>query len=1198
MSILDLVHMRKTFIRFLLTIMLCFCCLTATAKTQQTNMQKNKGIFTKIFHANKKNDHSYKIKLEKKYFEELLKQKPNEVELLEDYGKFLKDNQYYNEAIKIYNKLINLTKNKKYQSTINEIKSFQHYNKQNAIFLDYINQAKLHENNGDIVKANEDYLNAQKIFPERIEVKFGLAKTYGWLDKPKAAIENYQAILKESPNNTDYLEAYAKFLKDNKNYSQSIAIYKQLFKLTKNKKYQNNLDELVLLQKGYVPKPTAAELNQSKAKDKVYFDYIKQAQDFESHGEIKKANEYYMKANKTSPEKFEAKYGLAKTSGWLGLNKAANAYFQELLKVTPNNPDLIASYNKFLKDSKGYTGYKQQPQKKLTQKKVQKYIPEISPIYEAQKRNLELFSNYIKQAQDFESQGKAQEANEYYLKAQKIDPSRYEVKFGLAKTFGWLHKDKQALGYYRELLKETPDNANLLEAYANYLRDTKNYAQAMEIYKKLLTKTNDEKYNSNIAEILFLQQDYQASLKLYCDIYNKNPNNLDALKSIGLLYFVLGNFDKSIEFYQQYLALNNDPKTASHEAILNYAKSLFYTKNIQPAKVILENYVQAYSDDAEGLSTLADIYLATKNSQCARELISKAIQLEPDNIKYKIQCARVDISDKNYAQAQCNLLELLKLEPNNADILENLGDIGYNTGDFKQALCYYQRIPNSQTNKKILFKIAQAYHYNKEYYFAESLYNEFICNPEYSNKAKIGIAEIKISEDKPLKARPLLRDVLDNDPNNVEAKKNLAISYYSTGDNYKSINILKKLPKDDDDISDINYNLAKAYDKIERKDIALDLLNNNPQENAQILKGEILMQIKPAIEPLYHLYYMYAFGNANAGKYQKAGGNVYYYIKPNMRAFVSGVAAEYKNVTNLVSTTAIINTVGLEGQLNDHLGYRSSFGVETFSNGEAIFLGSGLLKASPNDVVTVTSGYVRSLDEIDSYMSAAGVVPSVGPFANQLVGRIIDNKYVVANVGLKLPHKFYAYGGFNIGNKYGSNSPSNTYREIPAGFGKVIYSAPENKPINQALLGYDFYYTGYNYDRSGFGGANLNYSPIGSDGGAISPSTGFPGTGGYFSPTFFIANKFPLTVKGTFRETKLKYVASGFIGTQTIEGQIGLLGTPSSGVSPITTNMYFGYSLGLTYNEKGRISWGLYYTYNNYMLVAQHLFKAAVLIRF
>lgn len=1040
--------------------MLCFYCLSATAETQSIKTQPHKGIFSNFFQKAKKFGHSYKIQLEMKYYEELLKKKPNDTEVLKTYGQYLKDHGYHDKAIIIYSRLFKLTKKKEYQEEIKGIKATQEYNKQNKIFLDYINQAKNYESKGKILEANKYYLKAQKVFPKRFESMFGLAKTYGWLGK----------------------------------------------------------------------------------------------------------------------------------------TKLANNYYQELLKIAPENPDLVATYNKFLKENRPIQGYIKPPPQKIQKVPIKPQIkPSVKPsVQHVQPSGVsieksKLFDEYIKQAQTYESEGKVSEANEYYLKAQKIDPSRYEVKFGLAKTFGWLHNDKLASKYYNELLKQTPDNIDLLGAYANYLKDTKDYTQAMAIYQKLLTQTKDEKYNANIAEIYFLQQDYKMAMSLYQDIYNKNPTNPEIQKSIALLYFVTGAFDKAIEFYEKYLAQKQDP-----ESILNYAKSLFYTKRVQSAKEILDTYVKVYPDNAEGLSTLADIYIALNDLNCARELVNKAIILDTSNIKYRVQCARIYIASKNYVQARRLLLCLLKIEPHNSDILENLGDISFYTNDFNKALGYYQCIPDFENNKKIRFKIAQSYHYNKDYILAEQLYSQFIFDPEYSSKAKVGIAEIKISQGQPLASRQILENVLAQDPYDVQAKKNLAITYYSTGDNYKSIQILKQLPKDD---TDVNYNLAKAYYKIERNDLALDLLENNPQENAKMLKGEIKMQIKPAISPLYEAYYEApSNGSANAGKYQKAGGAIYLYIRPNFRAVAMSQAAQYSNITNLVSTTAVINSLGFEGQITDHIGFKSSFGVEAFSNGPAIFLGSAIAKYS-NDFMTWTSGYIRSLDEIDSYMSAAGVVPSVGPFANQLVGRIIDNKYMLFNIGFKLPFKSYGYGGMNVGNKYGFNSASNFYKEMMWGLGKLLYSAAENKPISQTTLGYDFYYTGYNEDMSGFGGANLDFSPVGSDGQAVTPFSGFPGTGGYFSPTFFVANRFPLTFKGSFRETKLKYVLSAYIGTQTIQGQVGLLGG-SPGPSQFTTVPYYGYSIGLRYNEKGRFSWGIEHTFNNYMAVAQYLVRVFILIRF
>lgn len=1062
---------EKTLLKLFLSLILCFCCLTATAEVQTPTAPKHKGIFSNFFQKVKERGESYKTQLETKYFEELFKTKSNDIKFLQSYAKFLEDHGYYDKAITIYYRMFILTKNKSYQDEANRIKALHMYNKQNKIFTSYIKQAQNYESKGKIPQANKYYLKAQKIFPKRFESMFGLAKTYGWLGK----------------------------------------------------------------------------------------------------------------------------------------NSLANNYYKELLKIAPGNPDLIAAYSKFLQETKTAPSPKK-PQPQIIQKELQKANPPspapqvlqpakpsvnqvAKPSVGIISEKSKLFDNYIKQAQDYEKQGKVSESNEYYLKAQKIDSSRFEVKFGLAKTYGWMHNDRLAIKYYKELLKQTPENIDLLAAYASYLKDTKEYAQAMEIYQKLLERTKDEKYNVNIAEIYFLQQDYKTSMSMYQELYEKNPTNPDIQKAIALLYFVSGDFENAICFYGKYLAQKHDP-----ESILNYAKSLFYTKRVQAAKQILETYVKIYPENAEGLSALADIYLS-ENCLCnAMELLNKAMAIEPDNIKYKIQYARVEIAAKNYLQAQSLLLCLLKMEPDNPDILENLGDISYYTNDFNQALMYYQCIPDFENKKKIRFKIAQTHHYRKDYILAEKLYWPFLCDPEYSTRAKIGIAEIRISQNKPLEARKILENVLANNPEDVQAEKNLAITYFSTGDNYKSIKILETLPQDD---TDVTYNLAKAYNKIERNDTALELLENNPQENAQTLRGEIKMQVKPAIAPMYEAYYEApSNGSANAGKYQKAGGAIYLYIKPNLRAVLTSMAAQYSNITNLVSTTAIINTAGLEGQLTNHLGFRSSFGVESFSNGESIFLGSAIARYTPNDYISWTSGYIRSLDEIDSYMSAAGVVPSVGPFANQLVGRIIDNKYMLFNIGLKLPYKSYAYGGMNVGNKYGNNSASNFYKEIMWGLGKLFYSAAENRPINQALFGYDFYYTGYNEDMSGFGGANLDFSPIGSDGQPVTPFSGFPGTGGYFSPTFFIANKFPLTIKGSFRETKLKYVLSGYIGTQTIQGQVGLLGGSPTGRSSFVTVPYFGYSVGIVYNEKGRVGWGFYYSFNNYMSVAQHLLRANLLVRF
>ena len=1204
----------------------------------------------------------YKNKLELKYYQEKLKETPNNIELLEEYAQFLQDNQDYDQSLKTYNKLFELTKNGKYKVFIDKLIFLKNYQKKNKKYLNYIKQAQKYESEGKILEANVYYLKAYEIFPNKYEALFGTAKTSEWLNKNEFAFKHYKEALKQAPNNVALLEAYAKALKDTANYDEALKIYNKLSELTDDDKYNDNIDEIISLKKSFKPTPI-----KNPEQNKKFLDYIKQARKYESQGKIIEANQYYLKAENIFPDRYEAKFGLAKTYGWLRKHDLAIGYYKELLKLTPNNADLLKVYADYLKSNKKYLAKSNIPKSEIIF--LKKGI-EPTPIENLEQNKT--FLSYIKQAQAYESQNKTTEANEYYLKAQEIFPDRYEAKFGLAKTYGWLHKNELALKYYQELLKETPDNVDLLEAYANYLKDNKDYEQSLKIYKKLIAVTKNDKYKINIAEIFLQQKEYDTALNLYFEIYNKNPDNLQAQKGIALSYFISGDFKKAVEFYQGYLNKAQDP-----ESELNYAKSLFYTGNIPTSLQILENYIKLYPNNIDALSTIADVYMALNETQKAMDILCKAVLLDPENIKLKVQIAKVYIAvkkydqaklllcelakikpdnfeiweslgdlymaqneslkaiemfcqavsidpenkklkikvakafiaAKNYAPAKNILLELAKIEPCNSEILESLGDISFFESNFNQALKYYQNIADFNNNNRIIYKIAQSNHYNKNLDIGENLYKYLLNDPEFTDRAQIGLAEIQITLGEALKARKILNNVLAKDPQNIQARKNLAISFNSTGDNFQSIEILEKLPQEDD----VTFNLAKAYNELGKRDIsletgipyyifnlsygalgrndkALELLKNNPKQNAKELEAEIKMRIKPALEPLFNYYEL--SGNANAVRWNKLGGNGYFYPKPNIKSIGSITTTKY--ISDVVSARGTLYSIGSEGRSHDHFGYTSAVGIQDFSYKGSIILGNMTFKAFLNDNITLSSGYIRYLDEIDSYMSAAGVIPEVGPFANQLVGRIIDNKFMILNSAFKLPHKTYAYAGYNIGNRYGSNSPANLYQEAPVGTGIMLFSAPEEFFINQILAGYDFYYLGFRRDMSGFGGANLNNSPVGSDGTSPYPTPSNPGVGGYFSPTFFIANKFPLTIKGGFKKAGIRYLLSGFLGSQSMRGPYELV----NNVPGIHSTPYYGYTFGLTYNENGRIGARAYYDFNNYRTVKQHIFRAFLLVRF
>ncbi len=391
---------------------------------------------------------------------------------------------------------------------------------------------------------------------------FKKAKRAGREYKTQLEMQYYEEFIKKNPKDIKTLEMYAQYLKDHMYYDKSIIIYQKLYTLTKDEKYRFETKEIQKYRIYHI-------------KERGFAAYIGKAKELESLGQIKQANEFYQKALKISPERFEAKFGLAKTYGWLGQKKLAAKFYKDLLNSEPDNKDLLAAYNQFTQEILGLKKY--QPEIKPSGKseiipgnkqqlKTSKQMPPLETISPSKTVSApkiitpDYYSEYMKKAQALETAGQIEKANEVYQKAQQLDASRYEARFGLARTYGWLHKDDLAMKYYQGLLKETPNNTALLGFWAEFLVSVKKYSEAMEIYQKLLAQTNDDKYNANIADIYFLQQDYETALKLYSELYNKNPNDADIQKSIARIHFVSGDFIKSIEFYEKYFA---------HKAILN-----------------------------------------------------------------------------------------------------------------------------------------------------------------------------------------------------------------------------------------------------------------------------------------------------------------------------------------------------------------------------------------------------------------------------------------------------------------------------------------------------------------------------------------------------------------------------------------------------------------------------------------------------
>lgn len=104
-----------------------------------------------------------------------------------------------------------------------------------------------------------------------------------------------------------------------------------------------------------------------------------------------------------------------------------------------------------------------------------------------------------------------------------------------------------------------------------------------------------------------------------------DPNDVDAYGYIGYIYFSQGNYEATIDYYQQAIAL--DP---TNRPMLESLASA-YLKNDQKEEAI-QTYeaIVAMDNDKDILLKIAHIYAEEEEIDSAQEAYERAIELDPE----------------------------------------------------------------------------------------------------------------------------------------------------------------------------------------------------------------------------------------------------------------------------------------------------------------------------------------------------------------------------------------------------------------------------------------------------------------------------------------------------------------------------------------------------------------------------------------
>ena len=119
------------------------------------------------------------------------------------------------------------------------------------------------------------------------------------------------------------------------------------------------------------------------------------------------------------------------------------------------------------------------------------------------------------------------QAEEYYLKALKLDPDDATINQNYAGVLRHKKDYTQAEEYYLKALKLDPDNATFNSHYALFLTHSKkDYAQAEKYHLKALElDPDDATINQNYAGVLRYKKDYTQAEEYYLKALKLDPDN-------------------------------------------------------------------------------------------------------------------------------------------------------------------------------------------------------------------------------------------------------------------------------------------------------------------------------------------------------------------------------------------------------------------------------------------------------------------------------------------------------------------------------------------------------------------------------------------------------------------------------------------------------------------------------------------------
>lgn len=360
----------------------------------------------------------------------------------------------------------------------------------------------------------------------------------------------------------------------------------------------------------------------------------------------------------------------------------------------------------------------------------------------------------------------------------KDSPNDVNLLEKLGSIYVKSQNDQKALSFYLKVNELKPNDFSTLNSLGGIYRRLKKYEDSIAVLKKARALNKDiAQVDYNLGFTYKFMEKYDEAVDCFESAIQLNPSDVLAYNHLGAIHQKRGETQQAISTYQKGLKVDRN-----HPVLhLNLAKSYEKENQIKNAMAEYEAALRSKPGWTDALSDYSKLLIRLNKTKEAKELVRQSLILNPRNYKMYALNGNILVAQCNYPAAVEEYKKSLAFDPVSTRALIGLATALEENGNPAQAVEYIEKVLKLKPQDTDLLK----------------------------RSASIAIGANRLNS-----AASKIKLLLDSDSDDVESL-DLAGQYYIVkNDSSKSEAFFRRINTLNPDYVKFMYNAAKRYKQI------------------------------------------------------------------------------------------------------------------------------------------------------------------------------------------------------------------------------------------------------------------------------------------------------------------------------------------------------------------------------------------------